>query len=169
MRGAIGWKLPDCYRLSHVNLRFGRDHVQGHIPGARLECLHPLALVGDTDQERTVPAPVPAQIGEGAVVVAATHSQSVAVGIEADEWDQQQVQGPGKSDTVVAQLGLGNAEAVFFQWTARGILQKPELSAWMWPEYWKEAAFVAGVGQLQEGEGIDFAVRAPVSADAASA
>jgi hypothetical protein len=47
--------------------------------------------MGNADQQGSMPISVPAQVGERSIVVASAHSHPIAVRVEADEWDEQQV------------------------------------------------------------------------------
>lgn len=100
--------------LPHINPLLRRHHIQRHIPGIRLQRVHPLTLVGDADEQGAPPALSLPQVGEGAVVIAAPHAHAVAVGIESDQWDEQQVQRPGKADAAIAQPRFRDAVAVLF-------------------------------------------------------
>ncbi len=163
---SFGSPAPRRSPPPHIDPRFRHHQIQRHIPGVRRQGLYPLAFVGNADQPGATPAPVPAQVGEGAVVIAAPHAQPVTGSVEADEGDQQQVQGPGEPDPPVAQAGFGDAEAVVDQRFPQLMGQKPEFSAGVRPEHGQEATFVAGMGQPQQGKRVDFAVCAPVDADA---
>lgn len=163
------WVRPSLQILSRIEPCLRCHQVQGYIPGVRRQGFHPLAFVGDAHQPGAVPAAASAQVGEGAVVVAAAHAEPVTPGVEADEGDQQQVQGPGESDPPVAQTGLGNAEAVVDQGVARPVGQEPEPSPGVGSKRGQEAEFAPRLGQPHQGQGIDFAVGAPVKADAAGA
>jgi hypothetical protein len=66
-------------------------------------------------------------------------------------------------------LGLGNSELVSFERITRAVFQKPEFFLRVRSEHGKEALLVAHAGQPQQGEGIDFAVRAPVGTNTVGA
>lgn len=77
---------------------FGDDGFQRNIPGLRFNACNLLAGVGEADQSRTIPGPMPAEIVQGAVIEAAAHAETVAIGIEAHQRHHEQIQIPGKPE-----------------------------------------------------------------------
>lgn len=69
------------------------DGVEGHVPVRDGQLLDVLTVVGKADQAWVRAAQ--ASKGEGAVVEAAAHTQSIALGIETDQRHEYQIQRPG--------------------------------------------------------------------------
>ena len=111
------------------------DHVQPDVPGADLKPFDPLAFVSQANEEGTAPVGTGAQVGERLVIVAAAHAEAVAVGVKADQGEEEQVEGPGGTNPAVAQAGLGDAVAVGLQGVAGGMAHKPEFAPGVGPEH----------------------------------
>jgi hypothetical protein len=109
------------------------------------------------------------QVGEGAVVESTAHPEAVAGGIESDQGNQEEVQGPRKADVPSAELRLGDAEPVPRQAAVLPGLDEPELAVWVRSQHREKDVLVPGASRVQEGCRVDLAVVAPIGADAAGA
>jgi hypothetical protein len=66
------------------------------------------------------------EIRESAVVESAAHSQTVTVRVEADQWDQDQIQCPGEPQMPPATARLWDPQAIGPQRGIGGIGQEPQ-------------------------------------------
>lgn len=156
-------------RPSAPNPFLCRHAIQRHIPRTGVDCLYSLTLVGEAYQAGALPAAAYPQVGEGAVVESAAHPEAVAVGVESDQGNQEEVQGPGKADASSAEVGLGNAEPVPRQAAVLPALDEPELLIWVCSQHREKDALVPGTSRGQERCRVDLAVVAAIGADAAGA
>jgi len=111
--------------------------IQGDIPGPRFNRVNTLAFVCKPNEQRPVPVPPPTQEGEAAVVVAFSHADSIAAGVETHEWQQHQMQGSCRAELTTATRRLGNAEAVAAHGVGGAVANKPEPSAEIPGQHWQ--------------------------------
>jgi len=163
------WNCSAHAPAAPIDSPFGRHRVQRDVPGLGLNALHPLAFMRNADQARSVPVCALAQEAQGAVIEAAAHAETVAVGIESDQGHQDEVEGPGERQSSLPPGWFRYAEAIGTHRLTRSIAQEPELTVLAGPQHRQEAASTAADGCFQEGSGVQFAVRGPVGGDPAGA
>lgn len=86
--------------------------MERHIPILPGEGLDLLKAVGGADELWFTPVLAPRQVGQGAVIVTAAHTEPVAMGVEGDQRCQDQIQCPDMARVAPVALRLGNAETV---------------------------------------------------------
>ena len=92
-----------------------------------IDCRQLLQFIGNTQHARFLPVTASVQKGEAAVIVAATHTEPVAICIETNQRCQYEVQ-RGRLDQSPA-YRFGNAVAVINQLIPRFEAGKPETTA----------------------------------------
>ncbi len=77
-----------------IDLVFSDNRGHGDVPGTRLNVIDALAVVGESDQPGPAPGSALHEIGEGAIVKAASHADAMTGRIEPDQGHQQEVEVP---------------------------------------------------------------------------
>jgi hypothetical protein len=154
-----------------VNATF-RDHgFQRNVPGTGLDALDALAVVSETEQAGASPGSAQSEIGQGTIIEAPAHAETMTVGIESDEGHEQEVKVPGQCEPTSAGDGLRDAEAVGTHAVAWTETRKPEFSSAPrgvpGSQDGEIASFAACVGQ--EGAWIEFAVGRPIQCNPSGA
>jgi hypothetical protein len=80
--------------LSSIDPPFSDNHVGHDVPGTGFDPRDALTIVGDSDQTGTSPSATLSKIGEGPIIEAATHADAMTVGVESNEWHQQEIEIP---------------------------------------------------------------------------
>ena len=174
-QGRVGYGSRRDHAASPVKLPFrspievplGRHLIQWDIPGARSEPGAALARMGQADEAGPAPVVAVAQKREGAVVIAAAHPEAVAVGVEADQGDQEQVERPDRYAPAAPRFG--DAETVGPEPGAGVGADEPESAPASRAQDRQAAVPAGGIGTGEQWTGVGLAVRGPVDPDAARA
>ncbi len=87
--------------------------IQGDVPVVTLYQIRLLQFMGDAYQFWFAPSVSGGKVGEGSVIKARAHTNSVSSGIKCNQWHQHQIQRPGGDRPASANIGFNNAVSVF--------------------------------------------------------
>lgn len=125
--------------------------------------------MGQTDQSGPPPGSRGLQIGQGAVVVAAAHADTIAGAVESHQRNQDQVEMASRAAVAAAPRRFGNAEAIRSHRLAGDPTHEAKFDAGSVPDASaqdrKIDRFSALAGGVQQGTWIELAVGGPICRD----
>lgn len=119
----------------------------------------------ESDQARLLPVLAAAQEGEAAIIEAGAHTNSVALGVEANQWNEDQMQPLWGNDLATTHAWLQDAEAVRSPEALSSVSDEPEPAPGMWSQHRKIPAIAAFESDPDWGR-IELAVDGLVERDA---
>ena len=117
-----------AFLVDRVNRTFSDDRIERNIPRVDLNAIDPLKFECQAQQIGTPNVTQAAYEGKTAVVVPATHAESVALIVEAEQGNDHEVELPRAVMSAAAQPGLGYVEPVTDQSIAGLPLTEPQPS-----------------------------------------
>src|SRR5262245_2513464 len=95
------------------------DRIARHVPRRGLQARRALALVTDPEQAGSAAAKMPAQMPQGAIVVARAASEPPAALVECDQRHEHEIELPDRDAARMARVGLADSMTVGAQRSVR--------------------------------------------------
>jgi hypothetical protein len=112
--------------FSLVETGFSDNRIEPDVPGTRLDPVETLTFVRHTNQPRPAPTRVTPPQGQGAIIETAAHAESVPLGVEPDQRQDDQIETSHPDQMPAPPSWFGNTEAIGSQPLACTITCKPE-------------------------------------------
>ena len=135
--------VGECVRVAALSARrpsligsaVGDNGIQRDVPGLWQESIDALRIVCEAEQERPPGNGMSLDERKGAVVVAAAHSESVAVHVEAEQRHDGEVEPARRDQSGPAPSWLGDAETVRMQCVGRPPAIEPQVARFEGVQY----------------------------------
>ena len=99
----------------------------------------------NTNEQWPLPMNPVVKISQRAVIEATTHADSIAFIVEANQWQQDEIEPPGTDRGTSSDIRLLDVKAVALQSVSTAILRKPELVVGIAPQY-RKVQLLTGMG-----------------------
>lgn len=141
----------------------GHDAVELYIPGLAWQGLHALHFMCDPEKVGTACQAVLKRKRKCAVVITASHAESMTGGIEAKQWHNDQVEPACRNHCTGTWNGFGYPIAVELQAVTGMPAAEPQVPVAERVQHWQVAVFVQGRCTCHQRHGINLAIDADVS------